>query len=383
MLNFPDSPASGAVFTPTPPGDAAWLWDGVKWAGVSPVAYLPLTGGTISGNLAITGTLAVNGATTLSAATGITVATADNSTNLATTAFVKTQNYLTANQTITLSGDVSGSGTSSIPSTVLRLQGRNVSNTAPTNGQVLMWSTAASSWQPGTSAGIVVNSVAPPSPIQGEGWWSSTDGQLYVWYDDGTSAQWVIAVSTPGPAGPAGSTGPAGPTGSAGSTGPIGPAGPTGPPGLPTNIVSGAVYDELRYDGTNWVNHRPRYNLGFSFTAGVLGTSQLLGLHKFSKAITFGANFAAYLGHAAEAGGTTNATASTVISVDRALAASPTTFASIGTITFAAGTITPTFATTGGAAVAFAVGDILRLVAPTTPDTTFANFYATLVGYET
>jgi hypothetical protein len=24
-------------------------------------------------------------------------------------------------------------------------------------------------------------------------WWDSTGGQLYLWYDDGTSQQWVIA----------------------------------------------------------------------------------------------------------------------------------------------------------------------------------------------
>jgi hypothetical protein len=42
-----------------------------------------------------------------------------------------------------------------------------------------------------------------------------------------------------------------------------------------------------------------------------------------------------------------------------------------------------TFATSGGAAITFAQGDSISLVAPATPDTTFANFAATLVGYET
>jgi hypothetical protein len=142
-------------------------------------------------------------------------------------------------------------------------------------------------------------------------------------------------------------------------------------------------YDVLVYSSGAWGNQRPKYAVGFSFVGGVLPASQVLGLHMFSKAITFGANFANYLGHASEAGGTATATGSTVITISRALAASPTTFATVGTVTFAAGTVTPTFATTGGAAVAFAVGDSLRLIAPVTPDTTFANFYATLVGYET
>lgn len=51
-------------------------------------------------------------------ATGQTPASGDNSTKLATTAFVKNQNYLTGNQTITLSGDATGSGTTSIAVTL-------------------------------------------------------------------------------------------------------------------------------------------------------------------------------------------------------------------------------------------------------------------------
>lgn len=46
-----------------------------------------------------------------------TPATGDNDTSIATSAFVKAQGYLTANQTITLSGDCSGSGATSIATT--------------------------------------------------------------------------------------------------------------------------------------------------------------------------------------------------------------------------------------------------------------------------
>jgi hypothetical protein len=47
-----------------------------------------------------------------------TPVTADNTTAIATTAFVKAQNYLIGNQTITLSGDISGSGTTAITTTL-------------------------------------------------------------------------------------------------------------------------------------------------------------------------------------------------------------------------------------------------------------------------
>jgi hypothetical protein len=47
-----------------------------------------------------------------------TLATSDDSTKLATTAYVKGQNYLTGNQTITVSGDASGTGTTAITLTL-------------------------------------------------------------------------------------------------------------------------------------------------------------------------------------------------------------------------------------------------------------------------
>jgi hypothetical protein len=62
-----------------------------------------------------TTTLGVNGTSNFTGAlTGPTVAGTDNSTNVATTAFVKGLGYLTGNQTITLGGAVSGSGTTAI-----------------------------------------------------------------------------------------------------------------------------------------------------------------------------------------------------------------------------------------------------------------------------
>jgi hypothetical protein len=47
-----------------------------------------------------------------------TPATADNDTSIATTAFVKAQGYLIGNQTVTLSGDITGSGATAIAATI-------------------------------------------------------------------------------------------------------------------------------------------------------------------------------------------------------------------------------------------------------------------------
>lgn len=127
-------------------------------------------------------------------------------------------------------------------------------------------------------------------------------------------------------------------------------------------------------------------NYGISFSAPQVTpytASQVIGHHRFAVAVTIPADFGAYLTRTSRAGGSAVTTASTVFSVEKAAAATPNTFSQIGTITFAIGTVTPTFATSGGIAINFAANDVLRIVAPASPDGSFAGFYATIVGFET
>jgi hypothetical protein len=66
-------------------------------------------------------------------------------------------------------------------------------------------------------APVIISDAPPPSPKPGQLWFDTVNAQTYIWYDDGTSAQWVIAVaveSVEGPPGPAGPPGPIGPAGS-------------------------------------------------------------------------------------------------------------------------------------------------------------------------
>jgi hypothetical protein len=147
-------------------------------------------------------------------------------------------------------------------------------------------------------------------------------------------------------------------------------------------LPTGTASDQLVYVAPGgWSAQRPRY-IASTFVPGVPAASQLLLLQRLSKGITIPANFGDYLGHASMARGTVNATASTTIDVRKATSAAPGTFTSVGTITIAAGSMVGTFATSGGAAASFAQGDSIALVAPATPDATFANFAATLVAYE-
>lgn len=80
--------------------------------GAVTLAYTDITGAAPLASPTFTGTPAAP-----------TPSTGDSSTFLATTAFVKAQNYLTSNQTITLTGDATGSGTGSFAVTVGKSNG--------------------------------------------------------------------------------------------------------------------------------------------------------------------------------------------------------------------------------------------------------------------
>lgn len=55
---------------------------------------------------------------------------------------------------------------------------------------------------------VTISDVAPASPAAGDMWFDSVGTQLYVWYNDGSSNQWVAAnnipVASPAASGPAG-----------------------------------------------------------------------------------------------------------------------------------------------------------------------------------
>ena len=99
---------------------------------------------------------------------------------------------------------------------------------APTDGQ--QYARQSSAWSVVVKpTPVVISATAPASPSVGEFWWASDIGQLFLWYDDTTSQQWVVANnSPPGAQGPAGATG---------ATGVQGPQGPQGVPGTPGSSI--------------------------------------------------------------------------------------------------------------------------------------------------
>ena len=81
--------------------------------------------------------------------------------------------------------------------------------------------------------GYIVSETPPSSPTEGAGWYKSSTGQTYIYYDGYWVEEGNGTGGATGPTGPQGSTGPQGPTGPTGAastvTGPTGATGDTGP----------------------------------------------------------------------------------------------------------------------------------------------------------
>jgi len=56
-------------------------------------------------------------------------------------------------------------------------------------------------WSPVGGGGATISDTAPASPTAGDLWWNSSDGQMYTYYNDGTSSQWVVANAFTGGSG--------------------------------------------------------------------------------------------------------------------------------------------------------------------------------------
>ena len=106
-------------------GNASWtlgdliVFDGTTWdlvqGGTSDVVSVAGKVGAVTLVVAdVSGAAPLASPALTGTPTAPTPATSDNGTTLATTAFVKSQSYLTGNQTITVTGDATGSGTTAI-----------------------------------------------------------------------------------------------------------------------------------------------------------------------------------------------------------------------------------------------------------------------------
>ncbi len=189
----------------------------------------------------------------------------------------------------------------------------------------------------GAASTVVIDATAPSSPIEGELWWSLTDGKLYIW----TSTAWAEAVGT-------GATGPAGPAGS----------------NAFGDLTGTADFSQLPAS----VQQLP---LGFVM-AGKPTTGQVFNF-PMAMAVTIPASLTG-----TKVYDTTLATSSAIFTVNKIV--SGNTITSIGTVTI---TTTNHFSCTlAGAGGSLAAGDVLQIVCPT-QDATLSDIGITILAART
>ena len=195
-------------------------------------AALAITGGTIMGSLTVNQILTVNGPNSmvlnaaggnqraiLGQTSGLTrwqlqlgdqVAEGLNNagSNFSLTAYTNLGGFLgtwlsisRADGTATFAGHVNVNGGLAVNGLLAVNDVSNLYIPGGSNGQVMTTNGAgALSWTDkggggGGGASITVGDTPPSSPAVGALWWDSVGGQLYVWYADANSSQWVIAVN--------------------------------------------------------------------------------------------------------------------------------------------------------------------------------------------
>jgi hypothetical protein len=171
--------------------------------------YMPLSGGTFTGvvRFPANNSVVINGAVaTQRAILGQTAGS--NRWQLMLGDFTA-ESGLNAGSNFSLSAMTDGGATLSTPLAINRATGVADFAVTPTVAGVPIG---------GGAGGATVSDTAPLNPSEGDLWWDSVGAQMYVWYVDATSSQWVPVISNAGPPGPIGPIGPVGPQGPIGAS---------------------------------------------------------------------------------------------------------------------------------------------------------------------
>lgn len=130
---------------------------------------------------------------------------------------------------------------------------------------------------------ITVSNIAPSNPQAGQVWWDSSAAQLFFYYQDQDSSQWVtVGVGPQGPIGATGpSGGPTGATGPQGATGTGGATGSTGPQGSPGG-ATGATGVTGATGQTGLVSRSTAFSTTTSLAAGTSGNLDITGFRGYN-----------------------------------------------------------------------------------------------------
>jgi len=143
-----------------------------------------------------------------------TPASADNDTSIATTAFVKAQGYLTT-VTVTIgttpisggttgrylydNAGIFGEKTPTQLTADLDLFTSTLKGLTPlSGGGTTNFLRADGTWAAppgGGGASVTISDTAPASPSVGNLWWDSVGAQMYIWYTDPNTSQWVPTIN--------------------------------------------------------------------------------------------------------------------------------------------------------------------------------------------
>jgi collagen type VII alpha len=247
-IDFPNSPSVNDEFTS---GSTTWRWDGTVWKVVRDFAPTGATGATgPQGNTGAVG------------ATGVTGINWSGSWDLVAYAVGDAVQY-SGNTYYCVTAISLGDSASHIPGSsarweLLAAKGSTgaVGNTGAQGETGATGNTGATgvTGVTGAEGQFAVAATTPPSsPAEGDAWYDSASGNLYIYYD----SYWVEAASAND-----------GPTGNTGSTGAVGPTGATGAQGTSIdfkgtlanetalNAVTGQEVNDayiLESDGNLWV----------------------------------------------------------------------------------------------------------------------------------
>jgi hypothetical protein len=128
------------------------------------------------------------------ALTSTTQVSTDNSTKVATTAFVKSVSIPIGGATTQVQYNDAGALAGSAPLTFNKTSGILTVGADP----VAALDVATKQYVDAKPSGASVSDTAPVAPAQGQFWFESSTGSLFVWYTDADSGQWVQVNGTSG-----------------------------------------------------------------------------------------------------------------------------------------------------------------------------------------